>query len=124
MLHVFAIGNLGKDPVTKEVNGKTVCNFSIACRVGKDKVEWLNVGAWGKTGELCEQYLGKGKKVAVSGKLESRTYEGKDGTEKTAWSVHADAVEFLSPNQNGDEPKASAAALPQPAPSPLDDIPF
>lgn len=88
---VQLIGNLGQDPeiVTLE-SGSKLAKFSLATsdyykNAKGEKVEdtqWHNIVAWGKTAEIVESYLTKGKQVAVDGKLIHRTYETKDGEKK------------------------------------------
>ena len=81
---VQLIGNLGKDPETRFTpTGKKVCTFSVA--VGhrwktssgepKEVTDWFTVEAWGKLGEICQQYLGKGRLVYVEGRLQTDRYE-------------------------------------------------
>ncbi|WP_373519033.1 single-stranded DNA-binding protein [Pricia sp.] len=88
---VQLIGNLGQDPeiVTLE-SGSKLAKFSIATsdyykNANGEKVEdtqWHNIVAWGKTAEIVESYLTKGKQVAIEGKLIHRTYETKEGEKK------------------------------------------
>jgi single-strand DNA-binding protein len=84
---VQLIGRLGKDPETRTIpGGKKVCTFSIAINQRwrspdgelKESVEWVNLEAWGKTGEICHQYLSKGSLIYVEGRLHTERYE-KDG---------------------------------------------
>src|SRR5690606_11394491 len=92
----IGIGNVGRKPEGREAGGKRVCNFSIAINEGRDKVTWLNVVAWNKTAELCLQYLDKGSKVAIDGRIQTREFE-KDGQRRSFFEIVADRVEFLSP---------------------------
>lgn len=109
MNKVFLIGNLTKDPEMRSTqSGVVVCNFSIAVnrrfrnpQTGQQETDFLNVVAWRQLAELCSKYLAKGHKVAVTGSIQTRTYEAKDGSKRTAWDIVADEVEFLSANQNG-----------------------
>jgi single-strand DNA-binding protein len=88
---VQLIGNLGNDPeiITLE-SGKKLAKFSLATNESYkdasgqkiDKVEWHNLVAWGKTCDIIEKYLTKGKEVAVEGKLTSRSYETKEGEKR------------------------------------------
>lgn len=88
---VQLIGNLGQDPeiVTLE-SGSKLAKFSLATsdyykNANGEKVEdtqWHNIVAWGKTAEIVESYLTKGKQVAIEGKLIHRTYETKEGEKK------------------------------------------
>jgi single-strand DNA-binding protein len=85
------IGNLGNDPeIINLESGRTLAKFSIATNesyknASGEKVtdtQWHNVVAWGKTAEIIEQYVTKGKEVAVTGKLTSRSYETKEGEKR------------------------------------------
>ncbi|RMA66162.1 single-stranded DNA-binding protein [Ulvibacter antarcticus] len=88
---VQLIGNLGNDPeiVTLE-SGKKLAKFSIATNESyKNKegervtdTQWHNVVAWGKTADIVESYVTKGKEIAVEGKLTSRSYDDKDGNKR------------------------------------------
>jgi len=85
---VMIIGHLGRDPEMRYTpSGRPVTTFSVATNRGwttaegerRTETEWFNVSAWGKLGELCNQWLSKGRQVYVEGRLSSRTYEGRDG---------------------------------------------
>ncbi|TXD82216.1 single-stranded DNA-binding protein [Subsaximicrobium wynnwilliamsii] len=88
---VQLIGNLGNDPeIVKLESGKTLAKFSIATNESyknakgelvKD-TQWHNVVAWGKTAEVIEKYLTKGKEIAIEGKLTSRSYDDKEGVKR------------------------------------------
>ena len=103
---LIIIGNLGNDPVQKYTpQGDPVTEFSVATsRKYKDKDEttWFRVAAWGKLAELCGQYLVKGSKVLVEGRLtpddkgSPRVYQKKDGSWAASYEVTADNVRFLS----------------------------
>ena len=111
MNKLLIIGNLTADPEMRTTpNGKTVTNFTVAVsRKGdKDKTDYFRCAAWGKTGEVCGQYLGKGKKVCVVGEVSARAYEGKDGEAKASLEVFVTEVEFLSPRGEEREPVSTA----------------
>ncbi|MDH3699482.1 MAG: single-stranded DNA-binding protein [Flavobacteriaceae bacterium] len=101
---VQLIGNLGQDPeiVTLE-NGSKLAKFSIATnesyknREGEKVTEtqWHNVVAWGKTAEIVENYLAKGKEVAVEGKLMHRSYETKEGEKRYVTEVRCNELLML-----------------------------
>jgi len=85
---VQLIGNVGQDPeITVLDSGKKVVRFSLATNehyknAKGEKTQntyWHNMVAWGKTAEVIEQYVGKGKEIAIEGKLTSRSYENKEG---------------------------------------------
>ena len=92
------IGNLTRDPETRTTqSGKTVCSFTVAVnRRGKDETDFFRVAAWGKLGETCQQYLAKGRKVAVIGNVSVSTYTSQNGENRATLEVFADEVEFLS----------------------------
>lgn len=93
---VQLIGNLGNDPeiITLE-GGKKLAKFSLATNEhykDKDgqkqtKTDWHNVVAWNKTAELIEQYVSKGKEIAIEGKLGTRSYEDKEGQKRYTTEV-------------------------------------
>jgi single-strand DNA-binding protein len=103
--HFFVSGNLGRDPEkhTSEA-GKARVEFSIACNEGyttptgdrKEKTTWFNCVAFDSTGEFCYQYLRKGSKVFILGKLDIRKYEAKDGTEKISTKVIITQINLAS----------------------------
>ena len=104
MNKVFLIGNLTRDPEMRATSaGVSVCNFSIAVnrrfrnQNGQQETDFFNIVAWRQLGELCGKYLMKGRKVAVSGSIQTRTYEAQDGTRRNAFDIVADEVEFLTP---------------------------
>lgn len=113
MNKITIIGNVTRDPEVKATNsGINVCSFSVAVNRRKDaqgnqQTDFFNVTAFRQLADLCGKYLAKGRKVAVVGAMQSRTYEGRDGAKKTAWDVIADEVEFLS------SPQERAAEAPQ-----------
>lgn len=138
MNKVTLTGNLTKDPeLTSTSSGVNVCKFSIAVSRqfkdanGEKGVDFFNIVAWRKLGENCANYLRKGKKALVIGRIEIRTYEH-DGTKKQAFDIVADEVEFLSPVDNDGEEQGydRGTAAPKKAktleltPVDDDDLPF
>ena len=104
MNKVFLIGNLTRDPELSETqSGISVCRFGIAVNRrsgssdGERKADFYNVTAWRGLGETVARYAKKGNKVAVLGNIELRTYEDRDGIERTSVDVVASDVEFLTP---------------------------
>jgi single-strand DNA-binding protein len=87
---VQLIGHVGQDPEVKTVNNKKVATLTIATNdfyfnEKGDKVEqteWHRITAWGKTAEIIEKYVTKGKEIAVEGKLTHRSYDDKDGNKR------------------------------------------
>ena len=101
---VQLIGRLGKDPETRFTpNGKKVAHFSIAVsnrwktREGESKeyTEWVNIEAWDRLGEVCQQYLHKGSLVYIEGRLKTDKYEDKEGETKYYTKVVALTLQFL-----------------------------
>lgn len=112
MNRCFIIGNLTRDPETRVTqSGSTVCSFTVAVnRRGKsDEADFFRVSAWNKLAETCQQYLAKGRKVAVTGPVSVSTYTGQDGKAYANLEVMAQDVEFLS---HKGEQAAQAPAAP------------
>ena len=115
MNKVILIGNLTRDPETRSVpSGVTCCSFGLAVNrrfnnaQGQRETDFFNITAWRQLGDLCMRYLSKGRKVCVEGSIQIRTYDAQDGSKRTAVDVIADSVEFLSPQNAGSAPAASA----------------
>jgi single-strand DNA-binding protein len=107
---VILVGNLGKDPeVSYLPSGQSVTKFSLATsRSYKDKsgewkeeTEWHNIVAWGKTGESVAQYLSKGRQVYVEGRIQSRTWEDKEGKKRYNTDIVADNIMLLGGRGEG-----------------------
>ena len=103
MNKVMLIGNLTKDPEQgTTANGIAYCKMSIAVNrdfadaSGERKADFFNIMSWRGLAENCKKYLSKGKKIAVSGRVETRTYE-QDGVKKYMTEIIADNIEFLTP---------------------------
>jgi len=136
---VILIGNLGRDPELRYTkSGAAVANFSLATtdvfsKEGQreERTEWHRIVAWGKTAELCTQYLAKGRSVYIEGQLRTREWEDKDGNKRQTTEVHAQTVQFLGPRGaggaggGGGGPRPSEpSAAPSDAPPSDDEIPF
>ena len=125
MQKITLIGNLCKDPEKRAAkDGTTVCSFTVAVnrRFHKegDAPDYFRVNAWGKLGDNCAAYLAKGRKVAVIGELQARTYDASDGSTRLSLDVRADEVEFLTP-KGADEKPVDISLF---AEIPAADIPF
>jgi single-strand DNA-binding protein len=96
---VILVGNLTKDPETKTLgSGQTVCKFGIAVNrrtKTTDETMFVEIVAWEKLADLCQQYLKKGRSVLVEGRLAIRSYEDKDGAKRKATEVVIDAMQML-----------------------------
>lgn len=98
------VGNLGRDPEVRHTNsGQAVASFSIATAekwTGKDgkkeeKTEWHRIVAWGKLGEICGEYLSKGKQVYIEGRIQTREWEDKDGSKRQTTEIVANNMTML-----------------------------
>ena len=122
MNKIILIGNLTRDPESRTTpSGHTVCNFDIAVnerRGGQDNTLYFRIAAWDRTGESCQRYLSKGRKVFVAGPLSYRTYQANDGTTRVSLEVNANDVEFLS-SRNDDMGNGGYAPAPAAAPAPM-----
>ena len=98
------IGNLGRDPEMRYTpNGRAVTSFTIAANLTytsadgerQSDTEWFRVVAWNQLAELCNQYLSKGRRAYVEGRLRSDTWTGQDGQTRHTNEIVADRVLFL-----------------------------
>ncbi len=112
---VQLIGRLGKDPEGRFTpNGKKVAHFSMAVSQrwktkegeAKESTEWVNVEAWGRLGEVCEQYLHKGSLIYLEGRLKTDRYEDKGGETKYFTKIVAQVMQMLDRTPE-EEPVAS-----------------
>ena len=107
---VQLIGRLGRDPESKFTpTGKKVTHFSLAVSQrwktngeSKEYTEWVNIEAWGRLGEVCQEYLRKGSLVYLDGRLKTEKYEDKGGETRYFTKVVAQFLQFLSGNRAGD----------------------
>jgi len=122
---VMLIGNVGSDPEMRYTpNGKAVTSFRMATNyryVGPDgerreETEWFRVSVWGKQAESCNQFLSKGRRVYVEGRLHSRSWEGQDGQMRTSLEVSGNRVIFLD--------KAAPVSLAEEGELEPEDLPF
>ena len=130
MNQIILIGNLTRDPESRTTHsGHTVCNFDIAVNSrsgGQDATTYFRISAWDKTGEACQRYLSKGKKVFVSGPMSVRMYQSNSGETRVSVEIAANDVEFLSARDN-DAPTYKAPAAPAATgmiPVETDELPF
>ena len=107
---VILIGHLGADPDMRYTpSGAGVCELRVATSESwKDKngqrqerTEWHRVVVWGKTAEICAKYLTKGRQVYVEGRIQTRTYDDKEGVKRYMTEVIANDVQFLSGGREG-----------------------
>ena len=133
MNSVVLIGRLTKDPAVRYTSGTQMCvaTFTLAInrpkKQGQDKPEadFPRVTVFGKQAENCERYLAKGRLVGVQGRIQTGSYQNKDGVTVYTTDVVADRVEFL---ERGDKPQGNPSTNKQNTPQqaqadPQDDVP-
>lgn len=107
---VMLIGNLGQDPELRYTgSGTAVCNMRLATnesytdRDGNEvqKTEWHRIVAWGRLGEICNEYLEKGSQVYFEGSLQTNSWEDSDGNTRYTTEVKAQEMMFLDSNRRG-----------------------
>lgn len=138
---VILIGNLGADPEVRYTqDGTAAASFTVATMEkwkGKDgqmqeHTEWHRVTAWRRLAEICGEYLAKGSKVYIEGKLQTRKWQDKDGSTRYTTEIVAREMKMLSPNSGGGSGSGSGnggggygGGDPFPEPPPMgDDVPF
>lgn len=129
---VILIGNLGKDPDLRYTpTGQPVAKFPIATSERwKDKdgqfqqrTDWHNIVAWGRQAEICKEYLKKGSPVYIEGRIQSRSYDDKDGNRKYITEIIANRIQMLG--KKGEEPASEGeVSEPEAEETQGDDIPF
>jgi single-strand DNA-binding protein len=120
------IGNLTRDPELRNTtNGQSVTNFSVATSSQwqdaagqkQERTEYHSIVAWGKLAEICSQYLGKGRKVFVEGRLQTRDWETPDGQKRQRTEIIADNMIMLDRAPAGGATPAPVQALTSDSPS-------
>lgn len=140
------IGNLTKDPEVRQTpNGNTVATFTIATNFTwkdsngqkQEKAEFHNIVAWGKLAEICQNYLNKGQKIYIQGRLQTRDWEAEDGSRRYKTEIIAENMIMLSSSQGSSNNSYQAQEEPMPSESQsnanfenvddeisIDDLPF
>jgi single-strand DNA-binding protein len=102
---IIIVGYLGRDPELRHIpNGNSICNLSVATtekRGDKESTTWFRIAVWGKQGEMCNEYLAKGRQVYIEGRLRAEEYTDREGGKRTSLEVNATDVRFLGKNENG-----------------------
>lgn len=103
---VVQVGRLTRDPELRYTpSGKAVCNFRLAVdRDVKGETDFFDVVVWDKQGESVANHLQKGRMVAVKGRLQSRSYEDKEGKKREKIEIVAERVRFLDRPEGGADP--------------------
>jgi single-strand DNA-binding protein len=130
----IVIGNLGRDPELRYTqSGMAVCGFSVAVTESwtdnqtnerREKTTWYSVSAWGKLGEICQQYLVKGRLVMITGTVEARAYTNNAGEPAASLDLRARDVRFLGGREQGQGQGQSNYNDFTPPPDNMGDIPF
>jgi single-strand DNA-binding protein len=136
---VILIGNLGSDPEVRYTpSGVAVAQFNIATSEEwkdrdtgekKERTEWHRIVAWRRLGEICGEYLSKGKQVYIEGRLQTRDWEDRDGNKRYTTEIVASDVQFLGTRDSSEpaRPRGSSPmdiqGMPPQGPGD-DDIPF
>ena len=98
MNHITLIGRLAKDPELKySQSGKAYCRFTLAVarEFNREETDFLDCVAWNKTAETIAEYLSKGKRIALQGRIQTGSYENKNGDKVSTFEVVADRFEFV-----------------------------
>ncbi len=119
---VMLIGNITRDPELRSTpSGQSVASFSVATnRVWKDpgsgerreSAEFHNIVAWGRLAEICGQYLRKGSKLFVEGRLQTRSWQGQDGNKRYTTEIVMENMIMLDRKPQGSSPSGSFASAP------------
>jgi single-strand DNA-binding protein len=128
---VILIGNLGRDPELRYTpSGQPVAKFPIATsEKWKDKdgqlqqrTDWHNIVAWGRQAEVCKEYLKKGSPIYIEGRIQSRSYDDKDGNRKYITEIVVNRIQMLG--KKGEESPEVETPEPETEETEGDDIPF
>lgn len=124
---VILVGRLGADPEVRYTNtGTPVANFNVATSTNftdksgerTERTEWHRIVAFGKLGEICGEYLAKGKQVYIEGRLQTRDWEDRDGNKRKTTEIVANTMQMLG--SAGDQVRSGGSDL---GPPPNDAIP-
>ena len=136
---VILIGNLGADPEIRYTqSGTPVCNFNVATTErwkGQDgqqqeQTEWHKVVAWRRLAEICSEFLSKGSKVYIEGKLQTRKWQDQNGNDRYTTEIVARDMQMLTPrgasstNESYGTDGGYQDIPPEPPPGTGDDVPF
>jgi single-strand DNA-binding protein len=126
------IGNLGRDPELRTTpSGKSVTSFSVATTSrwknqsgeNQESTEWHNIVLWGRQAEVAKEYLSKGSSVYIEGRIQTRSYQDKDGVQRYRTEIIGQAMQFLGSRSGGGGGGASSDYTP-PSPPAGDEPPY
>ncbi len=130
---VTLVGHLGGDPTHRVTpNGTSVANFTVATTMRfsdnngdkQERTEWHRIVVWAKLADICNEYLKKGKQVYLEGRLQTRSWEDKDGAKRWTTEVVANQMVMLGKKDDRTEAPVSDAPAQTTPPSDDDDLPF
>ncbi len=135
---VILVGNLGRDPEVRYIkDGTAVANLRLATSETwndqngqkQERTEWHRVVAWGKLAEIAKEYMSKGRQIYVEGKLQTRSWDDRDGNKRYTTEVKADQIIMLGTRGDSAGGRDTPAPPPEPeAAAPFeakdDDVPF
>ena len=116
--HIVLMGRMVKDPELKQTqSGVSVCNFTIAVdrdyKNGDEKVaDFVDCVVWRNSTDFVSKYMKKGRMVVVSGSLQSRKWQDKEGNNRTSWEVQAQNVYFADSKRDGDSGSSGGSPAP------------
>lgn len=108
MNNVFLIGRLTREPEVRRSGDNSIASFTLAVDrpYSKEKAaDFIRIVAFGKTAETCERFLGKGSQVAVSGRIQTGSYQDKNGETRYTTDVIAERVKFLDSKREAAAPQ-------------------
>ena len=133
---VILVGRLGKEPEVRYTpGGVTVANFTIATSDEwrdkdsgemQERTEWHRIVAWRRLGEICGEYLHKGSQVYIEGRLQTRSWDDREGNKRYTTEIIAQNMQMLGPSTKKGKAESSDERYPdeEPISIPDDDIPF
>lgn len=141
---VMLLGNVGRDPEVRNLeSNRKVASFSLAtteyykdAKTGerKDRTEWHAINVWDKGADLVEKFVKAGTPLFVEGRIRTRTYQAKDGSERRAFEIVADSIQLVGRKEDGQQAAGTPAQARNAAPVPKpqtemfdegkDDLPF
>jgi len=130
---VILSGNIGREPETRNAGSSSVTSFAIAVNESwkdrdgnkQERTSWVDVEAWGKTGDMVSQYLGKGAQCTVEGRLQQDTWDDREtGQKRSKLKVVANRVHFGPRQQKQEDPRLARGGGGYSAPEDDDEIPF
>ena len=126
MNKVTLIGRVTKDLEATKTANSSYCKFTIAVNRRKkdDGADFINCTAWGKTAEAMGQYVHKGDRVGIVGRIQTGDYTNKDGQKVYTTEIMVEELDFLENKKQGGEPNATQSDNDFMTPSSTDDLPF